>query len=190
MSQDRKDAFEPEARTPLPKSSPELRLDKISEIYYPYRKLKEEIVARLKKVINKELEDSGASSEDQSRIISELFAELTKPPTTHSLLPDKAPAFYKDRSDKTQSAEDFTWKHYSEYFDKGLTRADLKRLDLSLYRMLMKGKFPASLADKIPPAQGKGGGGRKPKLSDAERGERARARSRETSKRHRIRHGG
>lgn len=175
---------------PLPDCGPELKVDKDCRTFYPDWELEDQIVEQIKNIVSEKLESAGISGEDRARIISKAFTDLSRPAEAPSELPAEAPALYMQRADKSQSAEAFTHEHYSKYFGKGLTRADLKKLDLSLYRMLMKGTFPASLADKIPPAQGKGGGGRKPKLSDAERSARARARSRETSKRHRMRHGG
>lgn len=181
-----------EPRTQLPEGSPELEIDKISQVYYTEWNLKEDVNARLKSLIARELNRSGVSETDRARIISEVFSDLSKPVQAPSQLPDKAPALYKERDDKSQSAEEFTRQHYSEFFGKGLTRADLKRLDLPLYRMLMKGSFPTSLADEIPPAQGKGGGGRRPKLelTKEEREQRLREQRREASRRFRARRGG
>jgi len=182
---------------PLPDEGPELKVDKNNQNWYSDWELNDQIIARLKRVITQELEISHASSEDRTRIISELFAQLTQPVKAPSQLPDKAPALYKERPDKSQSAENFTNYYYSKYFGKGLTRADLKRLDKSLYGMLMKGGFPPSLAENIPPAQGKGGGGfhgkggskggSKPVYSPEELAKRTREQAKERMRRYRQR---
>ncbi len=173
------------AHTALPNDGPELKVDKNNQLYYPAWELREQLIARLKRIITQELQSTVASREERARIISDVFADLANPVKTQSQLPDRAPALYKERANKSQSAEEFTHIHYSEYFGKGLTRAALKRLDKSLYGMLMKGGFPESLKDAIPPAQGKGGGGKgKARLSDKEAIERKRARDREASRRY------
>lgn len=182
-----------EARTPLPKSSPRLKLDKISKIYYTEWELDAQINQRLKILIIRELDRCGVLEENRSRILSEVFDDFSKQTEAPSLVPDVAPALYKERPDKSQSAEAFTNFHYSKYFGKGLTRADLKRLDKSLYGMLMKGGFPDSLKHKIPPAQGKGGGGHhgkggsKPIFSAEELADRTRQQARDRMRRYRQR---
>lgn len=120
--------------------------------------------------------------------VAALTTENTEPEVP---LPTKAPELYKDRKNKGQTAEEFTKTVYSKWIEAGgITRADLKRLDKSLYGMLMKGGFPESLKDLIPPAQGKGGGnkgGRKPVFSNEELAERTRAKARERTRRYRER---
>lgn len=185
-------AAKKEVTVSLPLNSPELKVDKNSQIYYSDWKLEDQIIEELKGLIEGRLEQENASEESRMRIRFKLAARLSAPAPAPSLVPDVAPALYKERPDKSQSAEAFTLHHYSKYFGQGgLTRADLKRLDLPLYRMLMKGGFPPSLADDIPPAQGKGGGGRKPKmtLSQEEREERLREQRRSASRRYKERHG-
>jgi hypothetical protein len=144
----------------------------------------------LKKLIEEKFAQDGITNiNERKRILSEVFDELSKPTETPSLIPKVASALYMERPDKSQTAEEFTHIHYGEYFDKGLTRADIKRLDKSLYGMLMKGRFSDSLKDLIPSSQGKGGGGRKPKmdLTKEERQERIKKQRRQASQRYRAR---
>lgn len=169
-----------------------LKVDKKGKNCYPKWDLKNRFVADLEDQINDRLDAVGISGEDRQNLLSELFKNLTReaPPV---ILPSEAPILYKEREDKSQSAEDFTHYYYADFLGKGLTRATLKKLDKSLYGMLMKGGFPESLRELIPTAQGKGGGGShskggsKPVYSAEELAERTRRQARERMKRYRDR---
>ena len=171
---------------------PTLYVDKKGKHCYPKWDLKNRLIADLEDQINDRIDAVGISGEERQNLLSELFKNLTRE-LPQVDLPPKAPMLYKDREDKSQTAEQFTREHYAAFFGKGLTRATLKQLDKSLYGMLMKGGFPESLRELIPAAQGKGGGGNhskggsKPVFSDEELAERTRSQARERMRRYRQR---
>jgi hypothetical protein len=53
---------------------------------------------------------------------------------------EKAPAFWLNRQDRSQSPFDFVKKVYADYYDSGLTKNKIRQLDRSLYNALNKFK--------------------------------------------------
>jgi hypothetical protein len=71
------------------------------------------------------------------RLRQRVHAATSPPPADHRLLlPATPPAKWLDRKDRTESPIDFIRRDYSPWLGKGLTRADIRRLDKSLYAAL------------------------------------------------------
>ncbi|HEV7437692.1 MAG TPA: hypothetical protein VGO22_22930 [Pseudorhizobium sp.] len=117
-------------------SNEKIKYDEISKgLNYPLDVSESEFIQSVSKTFELYAEQAQLSDEDKLALAAKIAKKLASESRKNGVLPTEAPALWAERSSgRDVSPADFIVEHYGNWFEYGLTRQHLKRIDPKLYQ--------------------------------------------------------
>ena len=130
------------------------KLDNFSQRFYYDWDLEDKLIHELVAEIEGRLKLENITGARRAFLLADLVRALNSPPPS---LPKQAPELYRDRHDRSETADDFVRRVYRAWLEQpgGLPRPVLRTIDEPCYRALYKQGIPDDLATMMPTARGK-----------------------------------